>query len=150
MHGTCVDGIRLRYSLNRHAGMKIGIEQGVNGDETSNRLRVAFFENRYWCLPNNDAFSSHTGTCRLLGNKRLSGPAYPLKVGDFVCLGSVVLVISEIRTHTRNERLSSTDVQKLRADMKRYIENNGESFKSPAAILWVAFKCRWPSHGRGR
>ena len=108
--------------------MKIGIEQGVSCDETSNRLRVAYFENRYWCLPNNDAFSSHTGTCRLLGNKRLSGPAYPLKVGDFVRLGSVGLVVSEIRTHTRNERLSSTDVQKLRTDMKRYIDSNGKQF----------------------
>jgi len=106
-------------------GMKIGMEQGVSCDEISNRLRIAFFENKYWCLPNNDAFSSHTGTCRLLGNKRLSGPAYPLKVGDFVRLGSVGLVISEIRTHSRNERLSSTDVQKLRTDM-RYIESNAD------------------------
>uniref|UniRef100_A0A7R9U7Z2 RING-CH-type domain-containing protein n=1 Tax=Pinguiococcus pyrenoidosus TaxID=172671 RepID=A0A7R9U7Z2_9STRA len=68
------------------------------GDPKNYELLVAPSEDGYWLLPSAEAFSRHTGTCVILGDRRNRTITQRLGVGDCFRLGSVGLVVSEIHT----------------------------------------------------
>lgn len=50
----------------------------------------------YFVVPSPELFSRHTGTCRVLGDKHQRAADHPLQVGDYLRIGSVGLVVSEM------------------------------------------------------
>jgi hypothetical protein len=62
-------------------------------------------------------FSRHSGTCIIIGDRTNPGRPYPLKIGDCFRLGSVGVVVSEIKTDRGVEqKLESNRLQYLREE----------------------------------
>lgn len=72
--------------------------------------------NRNWhIIPSPEAFSRHSGTCIVLGDRNINSAQFSIKLGDCIRLGSVGLVVSEVKTHDGVEkRLDSSMLQFLK------------------------------------
>ena len=93
------------------------IESTSSARAYSSQLRVAHNEGKFYCMPGRDSFfSSHTGACVLLGDRKHRSARHMLRLGDILRMGSVGLVISEIRrSDTDSESLSTAQLRSLRA-----------------------------------
>ena len=103
-----------------HQQLHVDAQDGVSRElleRTGNTLRVFSDESRFLCQPNSDMLSSHGATCRLLGNKKFSGSAYRLHVGDLIRLGSVGFVVSAICDGDKSKQLSVADVERIKLEM---------------------------------
>ncbi len=65
-------------------------------DRRAQQLLVSCVGNEYYVVPAPELFSRHTGTCRVLGDKHQRTTDYQLQVGDFLRIGSVGLIVSEL------------------------------------------------------
>ena len=89
-------------------------------------MHIASRDGKFWCLPGDAPFSSHTGVCELIGDRRHRSVPRALVPGDLLRLGSVGLVVSEVRhSATRGERLSAEELQRLRWALGK--DNEAES-----------------------
>jgi hypothetical protein len=62
-------------------------------------------------------FSRHSGTCIIIGDRSNPGKPFPLKIGDCFRLGSVGVVVSEIKTDRGHEqKLDTNRLQYLREE----------------------------------
>jgi hypothetical protein len=76
----------------------------------------------FWVVPAPEAFSRHSGTCRLLGDRKHPPAPHTLQVGDFLRVGSVGVVVIETHDGVENRVLSEEKIQKI---MKDTTNNNG-------------------------
>ena len=85
-------------------------------DTRACQLLVTTHGKSYWVVPAPEAFSRHSGTCRLLGDRKHPPAPHTLQVGDFLRVGSVGVVVIETHDGVENRVLSEEKIQKIMKD----------------------------------
>lgn len=117
---------------NRSSNVDLGSEYAMHigrklqryelSDTRACQLLVTTHAKSFWVVPAPEAFSRHSGTCRLLGDRKHPPSSHTLQVGDFLRVGSVGVVVIETHDGTENRVLSEEKIQKI---MKDTTSNNG-------------------------
>ena len=101
-------------------------------DKRANKCLSLLYTDSWYVIPSPEVFTRHSGTCVVLGDRRKVSAPFQLKLGDFFRLGSVGLVVSELRTSKgTEERLDHKELQHLRAEALAI--NFGENYAVLAA-----------------
>ena len=88
----------------------------VLADSRAHQLLVIYSDGWY-VIPSLEVFSRHSGTCIVIGDRKNQGRPYQMKLGDCFRLGSVGLVVSEMKTANGPERrLDTKHLQYLREE----------------------------------
>jgi len=103
-----------------HIGRKL--QRYELSDTRACQLLVTTHHKSFWVVPAPEAFSRHSGTCRLLGDRKHPPAAHTLQVGDFLRVGSVGVVVIETHDGKENRVLSEDKIQKI---MKDTTNNSG-------------------------
>ncbi len=83
-------------------------------DSRAHRLLITYC-NGWHAIPFPEIFSRHSGTCLILGDRNINSTPFSVKVGDCFRLGSVGLVVSELKIPDRDEvRLDAKTLQFLK------------------------------------
>ena len=114
---TSVD-LGAEYAM--HIGRKL--QRYELSDTRACQLLVTTHSKSFWVVPAPEAFSRHSGTCRLLGDRKHPPAAHTLQVGDFLRVGSVGVVVIETHDGVENRVLSEEKIQKI---MKDTTNSNG-------------------------
>lgn len=104
----------------KHIGRKL--QRYELSDTRACQLLVTTHAKSFWVVPAPEAFSRHSGTCRLLGDRKHPAANHTLQVGDFLRVGSVGVVVIETHDGVENRVLSEEKIQKI---MKDTTSNNG-------------------------
>jgi len=118
--GVIIQGTNRRsdYDLGseyaRHIGRKL--QRYELADTRACQLLVTSHSKSFWVVPAPEAFSRHSGTCRLLGDRKHSPTAHTLQVGDFLRVGSVGVVVIETHDGVQQKSLSEERIQKIMKD----------------------------------
>jgi hypothetical protein len=104
----------------KHIGRKL--QRYELSDTRACQLLVTTHAKNFWVVPAPEAFSRHSGTCRLLGDRKHPPAPHTLQVGDFLRVGSVGVVVIETHDGTENRVLSEEKIQKI---MKDTTSSNG-------------------------
>ena len=118
--GVIIQGTNRRsdYDLGseyaRHIGRKL--QRYELADTRACQLLVTSHAKSFWVVPAPEAFSRHSGTCRLLGDRKHSPTAHTLQVGDFLRVGSVGVVVIETHDGNQQKSLSEEKIQKIMRD----------------------------------
>jgi len=94
-------------------------EYAIN-DSKAHKVLVIYSDG-WHLIPSQDPFSRHSGTCLILGDKKMMSPPYKIKLGDCFRLGSVGVVVSEIKT-------ANGDEERLDANMLQYLKDEALAF----------------------
>lgn len=89
-------------------------------DRRAQQLLITHVAGEYYVVPAPELFSRHTGACRVLGDKNQKGVDYELQVGDFLRIGSVGVVVSEMHNGKEDaypDVIDETDLFYLREDV---------------------------------
>ncbi len=97
-----------------HIGRKI--QRYELSDTRACQLLVTTHHKSFWVVPAPEAFSRHSGTCRLLGDRKHNAASHILQVGDFLRVGSVGVVVIETHNGEENRILSEEKIQKIMKD----------------------------------
>ena len=94
--------------LGTEYGSKVGrkLQRYELSDTRACQLLVTTHGKSFWVVPAPEAFSRHSGTCRLLGDHKHPPVPYTLQVGDFLRVGSVGVVVIETHNGVENRALS--------------------------------------------
>lgn len=103
-----------------HVGRKL--QRYELADTRACQLLVTTHGKSFWVVPAPEAFSRHSGTCRLLGDRKHPPAPHTLQVGDFLRVGSVGVVVIETHDGVENRVLSEEKIQKI---MKDTTSSNG-------------------------
>lgn len=103
-----------------HIGRKL--QRYELSDTRACQLLVTTHSKSFWVVPAPEAFSRHSGTCRLLGDRKHPPAPHVLQVGDFLRVGSVGVVVIETHDGVENRVLSEEKIQKI---MKDTTNSNG-------------------------
>jgi len=98
----------------KHIGRKL--QRYELSDTRACQLLVTTHHKSYWVVPAPEAFSRHSGTCRLLGDRKHAVANHTLQVGDFLRVGSVGVVVIETHNGQENRILSEEKIQKIMKD----------------------------------
>lgn len=83
-------------------------------DTRAHKLLVAYCQG-WHLIPFPEVFSRHAGTCVVVGDRNLQGAPYQIRIGDCFRLGSVGLVVSELKLENEEEqRLDAKTLQFLK------------------------------------
>lgn len=83
-------------------------------DSRAHKLLV-LYNDGWYAIPSPEPFSRHTGTCIVLGDRTSTSQPYSIKLGDCFRLGSVGLVVSEMRVlNGEEQRLDQKILQYLK------------------------------------
>jgi len=120
---------------NRSSSIDLGAEYAMQigrklqryelSDTRACQLLVTTHGKSFWVVPAPEAFSRHSGTCRLLGDRKHPPAPHTLQVGDFLRVGSVGVVVIETHDGVENRVLSEEKIQKI---MKDTTNSNGSGF----------------------
>lgn len=113
-------GIDLGAEYAMHVGRKL--QRYELSDTRACQLLVTTHAKSFWVVPAPEAFSRHSGTCRLLGDRKHPPAPHTLQVGDFLRVGSVGVVVIETHDGVENRVLSEEKIQKI---MKDTTNSNG-------------------------
>ncbi|KAL7551107.1 hypothetical protein ACHAWF_014302 [Thalassiosira exigua] len=97
-----------------HVGRKL--QRYELSDTRACQLLVTTHGKSFWVVPAPEAFSRHSGTCRLLGDRKHPAAPHVLQVGDFLRVGSVGVVVIETHDGKENRVLSEEKIQKIMKD----------------------------------
>ncbi|KAG7367069.1 ring-variant domain containing protein [Nitzschia inconspicua] len=97
-----------------HIGRKL--QRYELSDTRACQLLVTTHAKNFWVVPAPEAFSRHSGTCRLLGDRKHPPAPHTLQVGDFLRVGSVGVVVIETHDGVENRVLSEEKIQKIMKD----------------------------------
>ncbi|KAG5192027.1 hypothetical protein JKP88DRAFT_294451, partial [Tribonema minus] len=100
---------------------------------------------RWWVVPARQPFTRHSGTCIVLGDRATLGPPQRIRVGDFLRLGSVGLLVTETHNGATHAALSEAQLQELAMDREGFPE---ELFDGEAITASSRFSQGSPSHQR--
>lgn len=106
----------------RYIGRKL--QRYELSDTRACQLLVTTHAKSFWVVPAPEAFSRHSGTCRLLGDRKHPPAPHTLSVGDFLRVGSVGVVVIETHDGVENKVLSEEKIQKIMKDTT----SNGQGF----------------------
>ena len=116
----------IQGSNRNRSGVDLGTEYGFYvgrklqryelSDNRACQLLVTTHQKNFWVVPAPEAFSRHSGTCRLLGDRKHPPAAHTLQVGDFLRVGSVGVVVIETHDGVENRVLSEEKIQKIMKD----------------------------------
>jgi len=100
--------------LGTEYGSKVGrkLQRYELSDTRACQLLVTTHGKSFWVVPAPEAFSRHSGTCRLLGDRKHPPAPHTLQVGDFLRVGSVGVVVIETHNGVENRVLSEEKIQK--------------------------------------
>eukprot|EP00559_Dactyliosolen_fragilissimus_P009846 CAMPEP_0184855252 /NCGR_PEP_ID=MMETSP0580-20130426/552_1 /TAXON_ID=1118495 /ORGANISM="Dactyliosolen fragilissimus" /LENGTH=738 /DNA_ID=CAMNT_0027349719 /DNA_START=539 /DNA_END=2755 /DNA_ORIENTATION=+ len=98
----------------RHVGRSL--QRYELTDTRACQLLVTTHNKSFWVVPAPEAFSRHSGTCRLLGDRKHPLAPHTLQVGDFLRVGSVGVVVIETHNGIENRVLSEEKIQKIMKD----------------------------------
>jgi len=91
------------------------------GDKRAQQVLVTWTDGRFWAVPSRQSFSRHLGVCLILGDKTSRGRKHTLKVGDILRLGSVGLLVSEMKTDAsdggKSQVVSQEVLDQIREDV---------------------------------
>ncbi|KAL3924571.1 MAG: hypothetical protein SGILL_000968 [Bacillariaceae sp.] len=104
--------------LGSEYAMQIGrkLQRYELSDTRACQLLVTTHGKNFWVVPAPEAFSRHSGTCRLLGDRKHPPAPHTLQVGDFLRVGSVGVVVIETHDGVENRVLSEEKIQKIMKD----------------------------------
>lgn len=104
--------------LGNEYAMQIGrkLQRYELSDTRACQLLVTTHGKSFWVVPAPEAFSRHSGTCRLLGDRKHPPAPHTLQVGDFLRVGSVGVVVIETHDGVENRVLSEEKIQKIMKD----------------------------------
>jgi len=111
-HRNSSNDIGTEYA--QHVGRKL--ERYELNDTRACQLLVTTHAKSFWVVPAPEAFSRHSGTCRLLGDRKHPLASHVLSVGDFLRVGSVGVVVIETHDGEENRILSEEKIQKIMRD----------------------------------
>jgi len=111
-HRNSSNDIGTEYA--QHVGRKL--ERYELNDTRACQLLVTTHAKSFWVVPAPEAFSRHSGTCRLLGDRKHPLASHVLSVGDFLRVGSVGVVVIETHDGEENQILSEEKIQKIMRD----------------------------------
>jgi len=97
-----------------HVGRKL--QRYELSDTRACQLLVTTHGKNFWVVPAPETFSRHSGTCRLLGDRKHPPAPHTLQVGDFLRVGSVGVVVIETHDGIENRVLSEEKIQKIMKD----------------------------------
>lgn len=117
-HRTYQNDLGSEYAT--HIGRKL--QRYELTDNRACQLLVTTHGKSFWVVPAPEAFSRHSGTCRLLGDRKHACSPHTLQVGDFLRVGSVGVVVIETHDGQENRILSEEKIQKI---MKDTTNSNG-------------------------
>jgi hypothetical protein len=130
--GVIIQGNNRNRASGGTSGIDLGAEYAMNigrklqryelSDTRACQLLVTTHAKSFWVVPAPEAFSRHSGTCRLIGDRKHPPAAHTLQVGDFLRVGSVGVVVIETHDGVENRALSEEKIQKI---MKDTTNNNG-------------------------
>jgi len=94
--------------LGAEYAMQVGrkLQRYELSDTRACQLLVTTHGKSFWVVPAPEAFSRHSGTCRLLGDRKHPPAPHTLQVGDFLRVGSVGVVVIETHNGIENRVLS--------------------------------------------
>ena len=98
----------------QHVGRKL--QRYELSDTRACQLLVTTHGKSFWVVPAPEAFSRHSGTCRLLGDRKHPPASHTLQVGDFLRVGSVGVGVIETHDGVENRVLSEEKIQKIMKD----------------------------------
>lgn len=107
-------GVDLGHAYASHIGRKLGRYE--LSDSRACQLLVTTHGKNFWVVPAPEAFSRHSGTCRLLGDRKHPPASHTLQVGDFLRVGSVGVVVIETHDGVENKILSEEKIQRIMKD----------------------------------
>ena len=107
-------GVDLGTEYAQHVGRKL--QRYELSDTRACQLLVTTHGKSFWVVPAPEAFSRHSGTCRLLGDRKHPPASHTLQVGDFLRVGSVGVVVIETHDGVENKVLSEEKIQKIMKD----------------------------------
>lgn len=104
--------------LGTEYSMQVGrkLQRYELSDTRACQLLVTTHGKSFWVVPAPEAFSRHSGTCRLLGDRKHPPAPHTLQVGDFLRVGSVGVVVIETHNGVENRVLSEEKIQKIMKD----------------------------------
>lgn len=111
-HRSAANDLGAEYAL--HVGRKL--QRYELSDTRACQLLVTTHNKSFWVVPAPEAFSRHSGTCRLLGDRKHPLAPHTLQVGDFLRVGSVGIVVIETHNGVENRVLSEEKIQKIMKD----------------------------------
>lgn len=111
-HRSASNDLGSEYAL--HVGRKL--QRYELSDTRACQLLVTTHAKSFWVVPAPEAFSRHSGTCRLLGDRKHPLAPHTLQVGDFLRVGSVGVVVIETHNGVENRILSEEKIQKIMKD----------------------------------
>jgi len=136
--GIVIQGANSANSHNRNGRNNLDFDLGAEyakhigrklpryelADTRATQLLVTSHDKSFWVVPspNEEAFSRHSGTCRLLGDRKHTPTNHTLSVGDFLRVGSVGVVVIEIHDGKHCTTLSEEKIQRITKDTS---SNNG-------------------------
>lgn len=129
--GVIIQGTNKNRTVNNDLGAEYANHIGRKlqryelSDTRACQLLVTTHNKSYWVVPAPEAFSRHSGTCRLLGDRKHAVANHTLQVGDFLRVGSVGVVVIETHNGVENRILSEEKIQKI---MKDTTNNNSGAF----------------------
>jgi hypothetical protein len=97
-----------------HIGRKL--QRYELSDNRACQLLVTTHAKSFWVVPAPEAFSRHSGTCRLLGDRKHPPAPHTMQVGDFLRVGSVGVVVIETHDGITNCVLSEEKIQRIMKD----------------------------------
>lgn len=124
--GVIIQGANSRHRTAQSGSGDLGAEYAKHigrrlrryelSDTRACQLLVTTHGGSYWAVPAPEAFSRHSGTCRLLGDRKHPLASHTLQVGDFLRVGSVGVVVIETHDGTENKILSEEKIKKIIKD----------------------------------
>ena len=124
--GVIIQGANSRHRTAQSGSGDLGAEYAKHigrklrryelSDTRACQLLVTTHGGSYWAVPAPEAFSRHSGTCRLLGDRKHPLASHTLQVGDFLRVGSVGVVVIETHDGTENKILSEDKIKKIIKD----------------------------------
>eukprot|EP00590_Aulacoseira_subarctica_P003380 CAMPEP_0172430288 /NCGR_PEP_ID=MMETSP1064-20121228/53823_1 /TAXON_ID=202472 /ORGANISM="Aulacoseira subarctica , Strain CCAP 1002/5" /LENGTH=774 /DNA_ID=CAMNT_0013176239 /DNA_START=102 /DNA_END=2426 /DNA_ORIENTATION=- len=95
----------------RHIGRKL--PRYELSDTRASQLLITSHNKSFYIIPAPEAFSRHSGTCRLLGDRKHTPVNHSLKVGDFLRVGSVGVVVIETHNGENHQVMSEDRIHRI-------------------------------------
>jgi len=94
-------------------------------DTRAHKVLVSYCKG-WHVVPFPEQFSRHSGTCLILGDRTITSPPFQVKVGDCFRLGSVGLVVSELRVDGQPEQRIDAKTLEFLKDEALAFDTGGE------------------------
>jgi hypothetical protein len=99
-------------------------------DSRAHQLLISYSNSSWYAISSPEIFSRHSGTCIIIGDRQNPGPPYKVQLGDCFRLGSVGVVVSEIKTSDSpgtEKKLDNKRLQYLREEALAFETDQDEA-----------------------